>query len=123
MRRQMGYFALDDISARDLANPSVNLIFNGGFQTGTLFPWNYCILTGSSGGGSVQSTANAITYNNYTYTALSGSYYYLGGAATYPGYISQTFPTNIGDQYTTITFSYVYVGNGSQSSDDFMLSL
>ncbi|UJR32714.1 hypothetical protein I4U23_020173 [Adineta vaga] len=122
LRRDLGYFGLDDVSIRNTAALGVEILTNGGFESGTLSSWSLCVQSGSTGTGSVQSTANSISYGSLTFAALSGSYYYLGGATVNAEYLTQTFPSVIGNTYK-FSFSYVYSGSGLLSSGDFLLSI
>ncbi|CAF1453505.1 unnamed protein product [Adineta steineri] len=120
-RRVSGYWGVDDVSIRNTASPNTELLTNGGFESGNFSSWTLCIQSGSSGTGSVQSTSSNIAYNNYTFAARSGSYYYLGGAIGQAEYITQTFPSVIGNSYN-FSFAYIYAGSGSLSSGDFLVS-
>lgn len=122
LRRDSGYFGIDDVSIRDTAAPTIELLSNGGFENGNFSSWTHCFQTGSPSIGSVESTASGISYGAYTFVARSGNYYYLGGATVNAEYLSQTFPSIIGHTYI-FSFSYVYVGSGSLSSGDFLLSV
>jgi hypothetical protein len=118
----LGYFGIDDVSIVDTAAPSIQLLSNGGFESGNLSSWTHCTQPGSNASGSVESTSSGISYGTYTFTALTGNYYYLGGATVNAEYLSQTFSSVIGHTYN-FSFAYVYVGNGSLSSGDFLLSV
>jgi hypothetical protein len=122
LRIDVGYFGVDDVSIRDLATPATELLSNGGFETGNFSSWIHCVQSGSTISGSVQSTSSGISYGNYTFVARSGSYYYLGGATVNAEYLSQTFSSIIGHTYN-FSFAYVYAGNGSLSSGDFLFSV
>jgi hypothetical protein len=67
-------------------------------------------------------TSSGISYGAYNFTALSGSYDYLGGATVNAEYLSQIIPSVTGNTYI-FSFSYVYVGSGTSSSGDFFLSV
>lgn len=122
LRRDFGYFGIDDISIRDTTASGVELLSNGGFENGSFSSWIHCVQAGSLAIGSVQSTASGISYNGYPFVANSGNYYYLGGATVNAEYLSQTFSSIIGHTYT-FSFVYVYYGSGSLSSGDFLLSI
>jgi hypothetical protein len=119
-RRQTGYFTLDDVSVRSFTAPSVEIIVNGGFETGNLTGWSYCNQINGTNSGGVQANSSHFTYLGVTYYPRSGSYYYLAGGLTYADYLSQTFPTAIGQEYT-VSFWYEYLGNGTSSSADLFL--
>ena len=122
LRRDSGHFGIDDVSIQDTAVLGTELLSNGGFETGTFSSWTHCVQTGSTATGSIQSTSSGISYNGHNFTARSGAYYYLGGATVNTEYLSQTFSSIIGHTYI-FSFAYVYVGNGSLSSGDFLLSI
>ncbi|CAF1433851.1 unnamed protein product [Rotaria sordida] len=122
VRRDSGYFGIDDVSIRNAAAPGIELLSNGGFETGDFSSWIHCVQSGSLATGSVQSTSSGITYGSYNFVARSGFYYYLGGATVNAEYLSQTFPSIIGNTYI-FSFAYVYAGNGSLNSGDFLLSV
>ncbi|CAF1382332.1 unnamed protein product [Rotaria sordida] len=114
VRRDSGYFGIDDVSIRNAAAPGIELLSNGGFETGDFSSWIHCVQSGSLATGSVQSTSSGITYGSYNFVARSGFYYYLGGATVNAEYLSQTFPSIIGNTYI-FSFAYVYAGNGSKT--------
>ena len=107
---------------RDLAAPNTELLVNGGFETGSYSSWIYCNPSSSSAAGTIESTSSHFTYNSYTYAAHSGSYYYLDGAVGNADYLSQIFPTTIGDTYN-ISFWMLNQGSGSSSSADILLTI
>ncbi|CAF1416501.1 unnamed protein product [Rotaria sordida] len=114
VRRDSEYFGIDDVSIRNAAAPGTELLSNGGFETGDFSSWIHCVQSGSLATGSVQSTSSGITYGSYNFVARSGFYYYLGGATVNAEYLSQTFPSIIGNTYI-FSFAYVYAGNGSKT--------
>jgi hypothetical protein len=59
LRRASGYFGIDDGSIRDTAAPTIELLSNGGFETGNFFSWTHCVQSGSPATGSVQSTSSS----------------------------------------------------------------
>jgi hypothetical protein len=122
MMRQTGYFVLDDISVRNFAAPNTEIIANGGFESGDLTSWAYCDQNNASSTGGVKSNSSHFTYDNFTYFSYSGSYYYIGGSPVATDYISQTFPTIIGDQYS-VTFEVMNAGSGPATSGYFFLGL
>lgn len=121
LREDDGYFALDDISVRSVTAPSVELLTNGGFETGSYSPWLYCNPSGASDSGTLKRTSNNFNYGAYTYAAHGGSYYYLDGAVGSADYISQIFSTTIGQTYT-ISFWMYNQGSGSNSDARIILS-
>ncbi len=113
MQRHTDFFAIDDISIVSVAAPSVQLIINGGFETGNISPWYYCNQNGSSNTGVVQ-TFN-FTYNNFTYNPHSGSYFYAGGNIASADYISQTFSTVVGQVYS-VSLCVMIANGGAQTN-------
>jgi len=121
IREDQGFVAIDDVSVRNNAVPSVELIVNGGFETGSVSSWSYCN-PGALQGGMVVTNANYYSYYGYTYDAHSGNYFYQDGAYGAADYLSQTFSTVIGDTYT-ISYWVDNEGSGSSSSLDVYLSI
>ncbi|CAF4313741.1 unnamed protein product, partial [Rotaria sp. Silwood2] len=118
----VGFFGLDDISVRSNSASTVELLTNGGFKGGTYSPWIYCNPSGSPYAGVLTRTSDYFAYSGITYSAHSGSYYYLDGAVGKADYISQTFATNIGETYT-ISFWLFNKGSGSNSDFRIILSI
>jgi len=119
LRIQEYYFAVDDISVRDLADPSTELISNGGFETGNLTSWLYCNQNNAS---IVEGVKTNLTYNNYSYYPNSGTYYYMGGSNISADYMFQSFPTQIGHQYN-VTLAVMLPVGGNFTSSDFFLGI
>jgi hypothetical protein len=117
LRIQDYYFAIDDVSVRDLAAPNTELISNGGFETGNLSSWLYCNQNNASITEGVQSS---LTYKNYSYYPLSGTYYYMGGNNVSADYIVQSFSTQIGHQYNVSLASLLPVGENLTSANFFL---
>ncbi|CAF3394207.1 unnamed protein product [Rotaria socialis] len=122
-REDIGLFLLDDVSVVNVNAPSVQLIVNGGFETGSLSsPWIYCNPYGASAAAFILSNSANLNWGGVTFLAHSGSYCYCDGAVTYADYLSQTFPTNVGDTYN-ISYWIYNCGSGSASSADVLLSI
>ncbi|CAF4161937.1 unnamed protein product [Adineta steineri] len=119
LRRGTAYFNLDDISVRDYAAPTIELLSNPGFETGSLSPWIYCNQNNETITGGVQSN---YTSGSYSYYPNSGTYYYMGGSLTAADYISQAISTHIGHLYK-ITLWSRYPGTGNLTSADFFLGV
>jgi hypothetical protein len=117
--RQNGYFAIDDVSVESFAAPGVNLIVNGGFETGSLSSWVYCNQNNGSNTGAVEANSTHFNYLGMTYYPHSGSYYYIGGGITVADYISQTFPTVIGQIYN-VGMWVLNAGSGQTSAALFL---
>jgi len=122
IRNDIGFFALDEISVRQVEASTENLLLNGDFELGNLSSWTSCIVEGSASDSRVESNSSMIQFDNYTFISQLGSFYYLGGARIYPEYLSQTFSTTI-DEIYRIEFSYVYIGNSSSTTLDVLLSI
>ena len=122
MREDNGYYALDDVSVRSTSAPSVELLSNGDFESGSFSPWIHCNPAGSSSPGIIHSTSPAFHYGGYTYAAHGGNFYYLDGAVSYADYLSQLFPTVVGQTYT-VSFWLYNQGTGSSSNVEVILSI
>ncbi|CAF1428205.1 unnamed protein product [Rotaria magnacalcarata] len=120
LREDVGFLALDDISVKGSSPRTVELIGNGGFETGSFSPWIYCNPAGASYAGVIQETSNYFSFGGQTYAAHSGTYYYCDGAVGYADYISQNFATNIGETYT---ISFWLFNEGSTSNSDVRIIL
>jgi hypothetical protein len=116
---QTYYFALDNVSVRDLAAPATELILNGGFETSDLTSWEYCNQFNASSTGGVKSN---FTYSGFTYYPQSGTYYYLGGSNISADYIIQSFPTIVGHTYS-VSLSTMYPGTGNSTSATLFLGV
>ncbi|CAF1620854.1 unnamed protein product, partial [Didymodactylos carnosus] len=85
-RQDPSYWCLDDIA---VSYGGVNLVTNGGFESGTLSGYFvFCNPNSASASGQV-----------YAYCAHSGTYSYYDGSVQYSDYISQTFGTVSGRTY------------------------
>jgi hypothetical protein len=113
------FFGLDGVSIHDFLAPTIELISNGGFETGDLTNWTYCNQLNASITGGVKTN---YTYNGFTYYPEAGSYYYLGGSNASADYISQSFATQVGHEYAVTLYS-LYPGNGSQASADIFFAV
>ncbi|CAF3267648.1 unnamed protein product [Rotaria socialis] len=122
-REDLGFFLLDDVSVVNINAPSVQLIVNGAFETGSLSsPWMYYNPYGASVPGFILSNSVNLTWDGIPFLAHSGSYCYCDGAVTYADYLSQTFPTKVGDTYN-ISYWLYNRGSGSASCADVLLSI
>jgi hypothetical protein len=121
-QRQTGYFVMDDISVRNLASPNTEILVNGGFEMGNLTSWLYCNQNNGSTNGGVKSNSSSFSYLGFNYFSRSGSYYYVGGSNITTDYITQTFPTNIGDQYL-VSFYVLIASSGPATSGAFLLGV
>ncbi len=107
---------------RSILASSVELLGNGGFETGSYPPWAYCNPSGVTGSGVLEKISDYYVYNSVTYAAHSGNYFYLDGAVGGSDYISQIFPTNLGETYN-ISFWLFNRGSGSNSNFNIILSV
>jgi hypothetical protein len=101
------YIAFTDASVLDLTSPGGNLLINGNFNLGVSYPGN---------GGPLP---NGWTYNNVSGQPFTGGQITSCGRAQYcwidgsvQGYdeLSQSIPTNIGDQYQVSFTAAVFGG-------------
>ena len=119
LQRVNAYFAVDDVSVRDYAALSTEILVNGGFESGNITPWVYCNqLNGSSAGG-VRSNFSS---NGYSYYPKSGTYFYTGGSNTSADYLFQSFSTQVGHLYR-VTISTIYPGTDNMTSAALFLSV
>lgn len=118
LREDSYYFGLDNITVSDNAAPSTQLLLNGGFETGSTSSWVYCNPNSATYAGVVRCTS--YSSGGKTYSAYSGSCFYLDGAVTYADYLSQTFATIIGHTYTVSFWLYNPSGDTGVSVDVLM---
>ncbi|CAF1235174.1 unnamed protein product [Adineta steineri] len=85
-REDNGCFAIDTVSVRSTAAPTVELISNNDFETGSFSSWTYCNPNGASAAGKVYHSLFCVSY---TLTPKSGSYFYYDGAVGNNDYLSQ----------------------------------
>jgi hypothetical protein len=121
IREDAGYFALDDVSITSISAPTVELLTNGGFETGTFSPWIYCNPAGATYAGTLEQTSGNFFYQN-TYAAHGGNYYYLDGAVGQADYLSQMITTTIGQTYN-ISFWLYNQGSGTNSNINVIISI
>ncbi len=76
----------------------------------------------ASNTGGVKANSTNFNYLSFTYYSNSGFYYYVGGSTTSADYISQTFPTVIGEQYMASMW-VLNAGNGPLTSADLFLGV
>ncbi|CAF1326466.1 unnamed protein product [Didymodactylos carnosus] len=98
LRQDPGSWCLDDVS---VYHGAVQILSNGGFETGSFSPWNY---SGCSFGN-----PGHIEHNTYGF-AHSGYYYYSDGCYGQIDSLSQTLTTVPGDLYV-ISF-YIFQNGG-----------
>ncbi|CAF2064005.1 unnamed protein product [Rotaria magnacalcarata] len=108
LREDQYFFALDDVTVCDTASPSIQLLTNGDFETGSIVPWVYCNPSGSQYSGQVET--GLTTMYGYPYVAYSGTDFYLDGAVGAPDYLSQTFSTTIGHTYRESSERAINIG-------------
>ena len=121
-REDVGCFALDAVSVRSTSAPTVELIANNDFETGSLSSWTYCNPKSATSGGEVIKNSQNINCVGFTYQAKSGSHFYFDGAVGNADYLIQTFPTNVGSTYT-ISYWLYNQGTASASSADVIISV
>jgi hypothetical protein len=101
---------------RNTSAPSVELLTNGGFETGDFTSWTYCNPAGAAYPGTLKKTSDNFVAHGQAYAAHSGIYYYLDGAVGSDDYVSQTFSTVIGATYN---ISFWLFNHGFSSNSDF----
>ena len=121
-REDSGCFALDGVSVRSILAPGIELIGNGGFETGTKSSWTYCNPGGAASAGEVMANSAGFFCMSTTYQSKFGSYFYYDGAVGNCDYLYQKFPTHVGETYT-ISYWLFNLGYASQSSADIMISV
>ncbi|CAF3066441.1 unnamed protein product, partial [Rotaria sp. Silwood2] len=119
LREDNYFFGLDNITVYNNAAPSTQVLLNGDFETCTLSSWVYCNPSNAAFSGQVQTTS--FSSNGQTYSAYSGSCFYLDGAVGAPDYLSQTFATIVGNTYT-ISFWLYNPSGGTGVSIDILMS-
>ena len=123
IREDSGAFALDDVSVVNVNAPSVQLIANGDFETGSSSPeWLYCDPNNLAGTAYILPNSANLNWGGAAFQAHSGSYCYLAGAVSFPDYLSQTFLTKISDTYN-VSYWLFNRGTGTASSVDVWLSI
>lgn len=119
LRRWNAYFAIDNVSVRDYAAPSTEILVNGGFETGSLTPWVYCNQMNISSTGGIRSN---FSHASFGYYPQSGIYFYVGGSNISADYLFQSFPTQIGHQYK-VTIYTMFPGTDNMTSAALFLSI
>ncbi|CAF2417692.1 unnamed protein product [Rotaria sp. Silwood2] len=121
-REDEGCFALDAVSVRSIAAPTIELIANNGFETGTLSSWTYCNPNSAISAGAVMQNSDSFQCMGYTDQAQSGSYFYYDGAVGNCDYLIQMFSTIVGQTYT-ISYWLYNQGSAHPSSADVIISI
>ncbi|CAF2407581.1 unnamed protein product [Rotaria sp. Silwood2] len=121
-REDEGCFALDAVSVRSIAAPTIELIANNDFETGTLSSWTYFNPNGAISAGAVKQNSDSFECMSYTYQAQSGSYFYYDGAVGNCDYLIQMFSTIVGQTYT-ISYWLYNRDTVSASSVDVIISI
>ncbi|CAF0739805.1 unnamed protein product [Rotaria sordida] len=122
-REDEGCFALDAVSVRRLTAPTIELIGNNDFETGTLSSWTYCNPNSASSAGEVIPNSDNFQCMTSTYQAKSGSYFYYDGAVGNCDYLIQTFSTIVGQTYTISYWLYNRGNTAYPSSADVIISI
>ena len=119
LQRVNAYFAVDDVSVRDYAVLSTEILVNGGFETGNLTPWIYCNQLNASSTGGVMSNFSS---GGYSYYPKSGTYFYAGGSNISADYLFQSFSTQVGHLYR-VAISTRYPGTDNMTNAALFLSV
>jgi hypothetical protein len=104
-REDPAFFSFSDASVVDLANPTVNLLLNGNFSSGSgnnATDWTFVNIYGAGASGVVSSSCGG---------GLS-TCWYDGAVGAYDA-IDQTIATNVGDNYQ---ISFLLTDNSGQST-------
>lgn len=117
--RVNAYFTVDDVSVRDHAALSTEILVNGGFESGNITPWVYCNQLNASSTGGVRSNFSS---GGYSYYPKSGTYFYAGGSNISADYLFQSFPTQLGHVYR-VSINSMYPGTDNMTSAALFLSV
>ncbi|CAM4930969.1 unnamed protein product [Rotaria socialis] len=120
-REDVGVFALDTVSVTSILAPSVQLLANNGFETGSESSWTYCCPSTATSWAGVGKYSDNIYNMGVTYQSQSGTYFYYDGTGSGCDYLSQKFSTTVGGTYT-ISYWLYNLGSGSASSADVIMS-
>jgi hypothetical protein len=96
LRNDPAFWGLDDISIVDTNPGSVNLVANGGFETGDSSGWQVVSVPGQSSPGFVGNTGTC----SDTAAPHSGTWDWCDGAGQAYDTIDQHIATTVGDSYT-----------------------